>query len=113
MKPRLILCAMLLLALAACKRDAAASDTPSTAPATPDPVAQVPAVTAATAEIPVLAMQDVEGKPLEFDAEDRFARIIQHEVDHLLGTLFIDRISTLKRALYKKKLKKILEEDEA
>ena len=57
--------------------------------------------------------QDVEGKPLEFDAEDRFARIIQHEVDHLLGTLFIDRISTLKRALYKKKLKKILEEDEA
>ena len=57
--------------------------------------------------------QDVDGKPLEFDAEDRFARIIQHEVDHLLGTLFIDRISTLKRALYKKKLKKILEEDEA
>ena len=55
----------------------------------------------------------MEGKPLEFDAEDRFARIIQHEVDHLLGTLFIDRISTLKRALYKKKLKKILEEDEA
>ena len=57
--------------------------------------------------------QDLEGKPLEFDAEDRFARIIQHEVDHLLGTLFIDRISSLKRALYKKKLKKILEQDEA
>jgi peptide deformylase len=54
--------------------------------------------------------QDVEGNPLEFDAEDRFARIIQHEVDHLLGTLFIDRISSLKRTLYKKKLKKILQE---
>jgi peptide deformylase len=56
--------------------------------------------------------QDVEGKPLEFDAEDRFARIIQHEVDHLLGTLFIDHLSSLKRALYKKKLKKILQDQQ-
>lgn len=52
--------------------------------------------------------QDLEGKPIEFHAEDRFARIIQHEVDHLQGKLFIDRISSLKRNLYKKKLKKIL-----
>jgi peptide deformylase len=52
--------------------------------------------------------QDMDGKPLEFDAEDRFARIIQHEVDHLLGTLFIDHLSALKRTMYKKKLKKIL-----
>lgn len=51
---------------------------------------------------------DLAGKPLDFVAEDRFARIIQHEVDHLRGTLFIDRISSLKRTLYKKKLKKIL-----
>lgn len=57
--------------------------------------------------------QDIDGNPLEFDAEDRFARIIQHEVDHLLGTLFIDRLSSLKRALYKKKLKKMLQEQEA
>ena len=56
--------------------------------------------------------QDIEGNVLEFDAEDRFARILQHEVDHLLGTLFIDRISSLKRALYKKKLKKILAQEE-
>jgi peptide deformylase len=52
--------------------------------------------------------QDPEGKELDFTAEDRFARIIQHEVDHLHGKLFIDRISSLKRGLYKKKLKKIL-----
>ncbi|HEB50560.1 MAG TPA: peptide deformylase [Desulfobulbus sp.] len=52
--------------------------------------------------------QDLEGKEMEFVAEDRFARIIQHEVDHLNGTLFIDRISRLKLSLYKKKLKKIL-----
>ncbi len=54
--------------------------------------------------------QDVEGTPVAFDAEDRFARIIQHEVDHLHGTLFIDRLSSLKRTLYKKKLKKILKD---
>lgn len=57
-----------------------------------------------------LTAQDVEGNPVEFDAEDRFARIIQHEVDHLHGTLFIDHLSAIKRALYKKKLKKILKE---
>ena len=51
---------------------------------------------------------DLEGQPVEFDAEDRFARIIQHEVDHLHGRLFIDHLSALKRNLYKKKLKKIL-----
>ncbi len=51
---------------------------------------------------------DLEGKPIEFEAEDRFARIIQHEVDHLHGKLFIDRISVLKRSLYKRKITKIL-----
>ena len=55
--------------------------------------------------------QDAHGNPLEFTAEDRFARIVQHEVDHLLGTLFIDRLSSLKRALYKKKLKRLLREE--
>lgn len=56
--------------------------------------------------------QDLDGNPLEFDAQDRFARVIQHEVDHLDGKLFIDRISALKRNLYKKKLKKILREQQ-
>ena len=52
--------------------------------------------------------QDADGKTWEFPAEDFFARVIQHELDHLNGTLFIDRISALKRTLYKKRLKKIL-----
>ncbi|CAK8715610.1 peptide deformylase [Candidatus Electrothrix aarhusensis] len=55
-----------------------------------------------------ITAQDPEGKQIDFIAEDHFARIIQHEVDHLHGKLFIDRISSLKRGLYKKKLKKIL-----
>lgn len=53
--------------------------------------------------------RDLDGNPLEFTVEDRLARIIQHEVDHLHGKLFIDRISSLKRTLYKKKLRKILQ----
>ena len=56
--------------------------------------------------------QDIDGDTVEFDADDRFARIIQHEVDHLNGTLFIDHLSPLKCALYKKKLKKLLKDKE-
>ncbi|MFH1217094.1 MAG: peptide deformylase [Pseudomonadota bacterium] len=53
------------------------------------------------------------GKQIEFEAEGWFARVIQHEVDHLRGTLFIDHLSSLKRALYKKKRRKQLKEEEA
>ncbi len=57
--------------------------------------------------------QTIEGEPIEFEADDWFARVIQHEVDHLEGTLFLDRISVLKRAMYKKKRKKQLAEEQA
>jgi peptide deformylase len=56
--------------------------------------------------------QDLHGNPMEFMAEGFYARVIQHELDHLRGTLFIDRLSSLKRSLYKKKLKKLLQEEE-
>lgn len=56
--------------------------------------------------------RDAKGNPLQFAAEDWHARVIQHEIDHLLGVLYIDRISGLKRSLYKKKLKKLLKEQE-
>ncbi len=36
------------------------------------------------------------------------ARVIQHEVDHLYGKLIFDRVSSLKREFFKKKLKKLL-----
>ena len=51
---------------------------------------------------------DVDGKKLEFDAQGILAVIMQHEIDHLDGTLYIDRISLLKRTMYKKKLAKTL-----
>ena len=41
--------------------------------------------------------QDVHGEPLDFEATDFFARIIQHEGDHLDGVLFPDRLDIITR----------------
>ncbi len=49
---------------------------------------------------------DRQGKPLEITGEGLLAVVLQHEVDHLDGILFIDRISRLKRGLYLRRLKK-------
>jgi len=49
---------------------------------------------------------DRDGKPVEMEAEGLLAICLQHEIDHLEGTLFIDHISSLKRAIYKKRLMK-------
>jgi peptide deformylase len=48
------------------------------------------------------------GHPVEVRGEDLLARAIQHEIDHLEGTLFIDRLSPFRREIAKKKLKKAL-----
>ncbi len=52
--------------------------------------------------------QDLDGNAIEERAEGLRAVCIQHEIDHLDGILFIDRISRLKRSLYVKKRKKQL-----
>ena len=52
--------------------------------------------------------QTKEGATKQLTAEDRFAVVLQHEIDHLDGILFIDHLSPLKRNLYKKKRKKML-----
>jgi len=46
-------------------------------------------------------------KEIEIEGSDLLAVALQHEIDHLDGKLFIDRISRLKRDLYKRRLKKI------
>ena len=51
---------------------------------------------------------DRHGNPMDIEAEGLKAICLQHEIDHLDGTLIIDYISSLKRALYKKRLKKKL-----
>ena len=53
---------------------------------------------------------DRDGKSLSLEADGFLAIVLQHEIDHLNGTLFIDRISALKRELYKRRMKKILRE---
>lgn len=54
--------------------------------------------------------QDRHGKALDFEADGFMAKCIQHELDHLDGTLYIDRISSLKRSRLIKKLEKIRKE---
>lgn len=50
---------------------------------------------------------DYDGKACELEAEDYLAVVLQHEIDHLDGILYIDRISRLKRNMLLKKLEKV------
>jgi peptide deformylase len=54
---------------------------------------------------------DKDGHPVDIEAEGLLAVCLQHEIDHLNGTLFIDHISSLKRSLYKRRLKKMMMEN--
>ena len=49
---------------------------------------------------------DYENEIRELDADDLLAVCVQHEMDHLDGTLFVDRISNLKRNMILRKLQK-------
>ncbi len=51
---------------------------------------------------------DREGKPIQIEAEGYLAIVLQHEIDHLNGKLFIDHLSALKRELYKRRVNKML-----
>jgi peptide deformylase len=51
---------------------------------------------------------DEDGEEVKIDAEDLLAVALQHEIDHLDGKLFIDRLSRLKRDLYTRRVKKML-----
>jgi len=50
------------------------------------------------------------GKEIEFWAEDLFARVIQHEIDHLKGRLIVDYANLLKRLEIKNKFRKLLKQ---
>ena len=56
--------------------------------------------------------QDVTGEWFELEGEELLARAMQHEIDHLDGVLFIDRLSRLKRDLIIRKIKKLIKNDE-
>jgi peptide deformylase len=50
--------------------------------------------------------QDLDGEPVRLEAHGLFARVLQHELDHLDGALFIDRLDPVARDRIKRKIKK-------
>ena len=56
--------------------------------------------------------QDANGEWFELEGEELLARAIQHEIDHLDGVLFIDRLSRLKRDLVIRRIKKLIKNGE-
>jgi len=54
--------------------------------------------------------QDRTGKTFEIEAEGLLAKALQHEIDHLNGLLFVDRLSTLKKSIFKRRHRKALVE---
>lgn len=57
------------------------------------------------AEVKVEAL-DVNGKPITVETDGLLAVCIQHELDHLMGKLFIDRLSPIKSTRIKSRIKK-------
>ncbi|MDX9714788.1 MAG: peptide deformylase [Dissulfurispiraceae bacterium] len=58
------------------------------------------------AETVVIKGLDRDGKEVSIKADGLFARALQHEIDHLNGVIILDRLSQLKRDLYRKKISK-------
>jgi peptide deformylase len=63
-------------------------------------------------ETATLRYQDTDGNVHERTADGLLAFGMQHEVDHLEGVLFVDRLSPLKRSIFRKKFAKMIREKE-
>jgi peptide deformylase len=51
--------------------------------------------------------KNAEGETIEVEGEELLARALQHEIDHLNGILFISHLSTLKRDMIRRKIRKL------
>ena len=51
-------------------------------------------------------IMDLDGKEMVLEADSLLAICLQHEIDHLNGTIILDHASRLKRSLYEKKVEK-------
>lgn len=58
----------------------------------------------------VVSGRDLEGNAIEIETTGFLARAIQHEVDHLNGILFIDRMSSVAKITLSSKLKRLQKE---
>lgn len=50
---------------------------------------------------------DYHGHPFELECDELLAIAVQHETDHLNGTMFVDHLSSLKRELIRRRMKKM------
>lgn len=68
----------------------------------------IPGVTAEVTRAETLRLRslNLDGEPIEEQAEGLMAVCIQHELDHLDGKVFLDRLSPLKRRMIQAKLRK-------
>ena len=57
-----------------------------------------------------LRYQDLDGNPHELEASGLLARVLQHEIDHINGILFVDLLSPVRRALHSGKLRRMARE---
>jgi peptide deformylase len=55
---------------------------------------------------------DAQGTPVRIEGDGLLSRVLQHEVDHLEGILFFDRLSPLKRRMLLKRYRKLEEEED-
>jgi peptide deformylase len=55
---------------------------------------------------------DLQGKEIRQEYEGYKARVIQHEIDHLRGILILDRVSSLKKQLMKKEIRRLKKNEE-
>jgi peptide deformylase len=51
------------------------------------------------------------GRPVELECDDLLATAMQHEYDHLQGTVFVDHLSSLKREVIRRRMKKLKAEE--
>ncbi|QSV46559.1 peptide deformylase [Geobacter benzoatilyticus] len=58
----------------------------------------------------VVKALDLNGEEVTYNAEGLLAIAFQHEIDHLDGILFVDHLSPLKKEMFKKKYRRMLEE---
>jgi peptide deformylase len=58
----------------------------------------------------VVEALNLQGEKVAFEAEGLLARAVQHEIDHLDGILFVDRISPVRRKLLETRLKQLAQE---
>ena len=72
-------------------------------------IPDVRADVARAAELKVQAT-DLDGRLFEFECEGLLARAVQHEIDHLDGVLFVDKVNVVRRKLLEGRLKEIAEE---